>query len=145
MTIFWASAAVLFLIIEAATVGIASIWFALGSLCALVAALLGAPLWLQIAWFIVISIATLIFTRPFVKRFVHAKRQPTNADRVIGSVCKVTETIDNIAGTGCVSADGKLWSARSVDGIVIEEGSLVEIKEIQGVKLMVIPAQQDQQ
>jgi membrane protein implicated in regulation of membrane protease activity len=58
MTIFWASAAVLFLIIEAATVGIASIWFALGSLCALVAALLGAPLWLQIAWFIVISIAT---------------------------------------------------------------------------------------
>ncbi|MBR4953387.1 MAG: NfeD family protein [Oscillospiraceae bacterium] len=145
MTIFWASAAVLFLIIEAATVGIASIWFALGSLCALVAALLGAPLWLQIAWFIVISIATLIFTRPFVKRFVHAKRQPTNADRVIGSVCKVTETVDNIAGTGCVSVDGKLWSARSVDGIVIEEGSLVEIKEIQGVKLMVIPAQQDQQ
>ena len=145
MTIFWASAAVLFLIIEAATIGIASIWFALGSLCALVAALLGAPLWLQIAWFIVISIATLIFTRPFVKRFVHAKRQPTNADRVIGSVCKVTETVDNIAGTGCVSADGKLWSARSVDGIVIEEGSLVEIKEIQGVKLMVIPAQQDQQ
>lgn len=145
MTIFWASAAVLFLIIEAATVGIASIWFALGSLCALVAALLGAPLWLQIAWFIVISIATLIFTRPFVKRFVHAKRQPTNADRVIGSVCKVTETVDNIAGTGCVSADGKLWSARSIDGIIIEEGSLVEIKEIQGVKLMVVPAQQDQQ
>lgn len=145
MTIFWASAAVLFIIIEAVTIGIASIWFALGSLCALVAALLGAPLWLQIAWFIVISVATLIFTRPLVKKFVHAKRQPTNADRVIGTVCAVTETIDNIAGTGCVSADGKLWSARSIDGNIIEEGSLVEIRDIQGVKLMVIPAQQDQQ
>ena len=143
MTIFWASAAVLFIIIEAATVGIASIWFALGSLCALVAALLGAPLWLQIAWFVVISIATLIFTRPLVKKFVHAKRQPTNADRVIGMVCAVTETIDNISGTGCVSADGKLWSARSVDGIIIEEGTLVEVKDIQGVKLMVIPTQQE--
>jgi len=127
------------------TIGIASIWFALGSLCALVAALLGAPLWLQIAWFIVISVATLIFTRPLVKKFVHAKRQPTNADRVIGTVCAVTETIDNIAGTGCVSADGKLWSARSIDGNIIEEGALVEIRDIQGVKLMVIPAQQDQQ
>jgi len=145
MTIFWASAAVLFIIIEAVTIGIASIWFALGSLCALVAALLGAPLWLQIAWFIVISVATLIFTRPLVKKFVHAKRQPTNADRVIGTVCAVTETIDNIAGTGCVSADGKLWSARSIDGNIIEEGALVEIRDIQGVKLMVIPAQQDQQ
>lgn len=145
MTIFWASAAVLFIIIEAVTIGIASIWFALGSLCALVAALLGAPLWLQIAWFIVISVATLIFTRPLVKKFVHAKRQPTNADRVIGTVCAVTETIDNIAGTGCVSTDGKLWSARSVDGNIIEEGTLVEIRDIQGVKLMVVPAQQDQQ
>ena len=145
MTVFWAAAAVVFIIIEAATIGIASIWFALGSLCALVSALLGAPLWLQIAWFIVISVAALIFTRPLVKKFVHAKRQPTNADRVIGTLCAVTETIDGIAGTGAVSADGKEWSARALDGSVIEKGTLVEVKEIQGVKLIVLPAQQAQQ
>lgn len=136
-TVFWAAAIVVFIIIEAATVGIASIWFALGSLCALICALMGGQLWLQVVWFAVVSVVTLLATRPAIKRFVHAKRQPTNADRLIGTVCRVSETIDNIAATGTVAADGKVWTARTLDGSTIAEGSLVEVKDIQGVKLMV--------
>ena len=85
MTIIWGAAAVLFIAVEAATVGLASIWFAIGSVCALIAAMLGAPLWLQIIWFVLISGLTLVLTRPLAKKYINSKSEATNADRIIGS------------------------------------------------------------
>lgn len=128
---------VLFLAVEAVTVGLVCIWFAAGSLIALLAAMCGAPLWLQIVLFLVVSAATLYFTRPLVKRYVNSKVEPTNADMVIGKECRVTETVDNIAGTGAVYVDGKTWTARSENDEVIQEGTLVTAKSIDGVKLIV--------
>ena len=137
MVIFWVAAIVVFVVVEIATVGLASIWFALGSLCALIAALLGAKLWLQIVWFFIISVAALILTRPLVKKYINGKTHATNADRVLGTTAVVTEDIDNLAGTGAVQTDGKVWSARSADGENISAGEHVLIREIQGVKLIV--------
>lgn len=137
MTVVWGAAAVIFIAVEAATVGLASIWFAIGSVCALLAALLGAPVWLQIIWFVLISALTLVLTRPLAKKYINSRSEATNADRVIGSDCRVTERIDNLSGTGAVSADGKIWSARTADGSVIEPGTVVRISDIQGVKLIV--------
>ena len=137
MVIFWAAAIVVFVIIELATVGLASIWFALGALCALISTLLGAQVWLQIVWFVIISIAALFLTRPLVKKYINMKTHATNADRVIGSRAVVKERIDALAGTGAVLADGKMWSARSADGSVIEADTVVTVLEIQGVKLVV--------
>ena len=139
MTVVWAAATVLFLAVEAATVGLASIWFAIGSVCALIAALLHAPVWLQIVWFVLISAATLLLTRPLAKKYINARSEPTNADRVIGTRCRVLERIDNISGTGAVSADGKVWSARTGDGSVVEPGAVVRVDAIRGVKLIVSP------
>ena len=137
MTTFWLIVMVLFLVVVAATVGLVCIWFAVGSLAALLAAMCGAQLWLQIVLFLVVSAATLYFTRPLVKRYVNSKVEPTNADMVIGKECRVTETVDNIAGTGAVYVDGKTWTARSADDEVIPEGTLVTAKSIDGVKLIV--------
>lgn len=137
MTTFWLIVMVMFLVVEAATVGLVCIWFAVGSLAALLAAMCGAQLWLQIVVFLVVSAATLYFTRPLVKRYVNSKVEPTNADMVIGKECRVTETVDNIAGTGAVYVDGKTWTARSADDEVIPEGTLVTAKSIDGVKLIV--------
>lgn len=137
MTTFWLIVMVLFLVVEATTVGLVCIWFAVGSLAALLAAMCGAQLWLQIVLFLVVSAATLYFTRPLVKRYVNSKVEPTNADMVIGKECRVTETVDNIAGTGAVYVDGKTWTARSADDEVIPEGTLVTAKSIDGVKLIV--------
>ena len=142
MITIWAVAIVVFLVIEALTVGVASIWFALGSICALIAALLGAPEWLQVAWFVVVSVVTLIFTRPVVKKYVHSKRQPTNADRVIGMKASVREEIDNLAAKGSVVVDGKEWSARSADGEKIASGKIVTVLAIEGVKLIVKPLEE---
>ena len=108
---FWLGALVLFGIVEAATAGLTVIWFAAGSLIALIAAALGAELWLQVTIFIVASAAALAATRPLAKRFVAGKKVPTNADRVLGQTAKVTETIDNIAPSGAVYIDGKTWTA----------------------------------
>ena len=137
MVIFWAVATVAFIVLELATVGLASIWFALGSLCALIAAALGAQLWLQIVWFVVIYVATLIITRPMVKKYINNKTHPTNADRVLGTVGVVTDRIDNFASRGTVWADGKSWSARSADGEMIEKDARVLVRSIDGVKLIV--------
>ena len=140
MTAIWGVLIVVFLILEAATVGLASIWFAIGAVCALLSAAMGAPIWLQIVWFIIISAATLAVTRPLVKKYVNARSQATNADRLVGQTCRVTERIDNLSGTGAVFIDGKTGSARTVDGAAVEPEALVVVRGISGVKLMVDPA-----
>ena len=145
MTIFWAAVIVVFVVVELATVGLTSIWFALGSLCALIAALLGAPVWLQIVWFVIISGAALVSTRPLVRKYINGKTQATNADRVIGRTAVVKERIDDLAATGAVLADGKMWSARTVDGSAVEAGALVTVRAIQGVRLIVERATTEEQ
>lgn len=143
MSIVWVVLMVVFLVVEAATAGLTCIWFAIGSLAALIAALFDAQLWLQIVWFLVISFVTLYFTRPLVKKHVNSRSQPTNADMVIGKEALVTEDIDNVEATGAVSVGGKVWTARSADGGRIKSGAVVSVLRIEGVKLIVepVPAQ----
>ena len=142
--IFWIAALIFFVIVEAATVGLASIWFAIGALAALICALLKGPVWLQVIWFLAVSAATLVLTRPLVKKYVNSRTVPTNADRNIGRTATVTERIDNLAATGAVQVDGLTWSARSVsDELTMEPGALVTVKEIRGVKLFVEPKEEN--
>ena len=141
MNIIWAALVVVFLAVEALTAGLASLWFAVGALAALIAGLFGGALWLHIALFIVVSAVTLVLTRPLAKKFINSRTKRTNADRVIGQTARITERIDNIAGTGAASVGGRVWTARSAGGEVIEEGAFVTIRSIEGVKLIVIPAE----
>lgn len=141
--IFWIAALILFVVVEAVTVGLASIWFAIGALAALICALLHGPVWLQVVWFLAVSLATLILTRPMVKKYMKGKVVPTNADRNIGRTAAVTERIDNLAGTGAVKIDGVTWTARSADeNQTIEAGAMVTVREIRGVKLVVVPKEE---
>lgn len=138
MLAVWLVLIVVFLAVEAFVPGLVSIWFALGSLAALVAAMVGAPLWLQIVWFLVLSVAALALTRPLAKKYINSKVQPTNADMTIGRECVVTEDIDNLKGSGTVSCDGQLWTARMLrDGSTAKAGEIVKAVKIQGVKLIV--------
>ncbi len=141
--IFWIAALILFVVVEAVTVGLASIWFAIGALAALICALLHGPVWLQVVWFLAVSLATLILTRPMVKKYMKGKVVPTNADRNIGRTAAVIERIDNLAGTGAVRIDGVTWTARSADeNQTIEAGAMVTVREIRGVKLVVVPKEE---
>ena len=137
MSIIWVVIMVVFLVVEAATAGLTCIWFAIGALAALIAALFGAPIWLQLVWFFVVSVVTLYFTRPLVLKYVNSRSQPTNADMVIGKEALVTEAIDNVESAGAVAVGGKVWTARSENGEPIEVGSIVTVLRIEGVKLIV--------
>ncbi len=138
MPFFWLFAMIALLVVEALAPGLVSIWFALGALAAMLAALLHAPVWLQVVWFLAVSVATLCLTRPLAKKYVNGRVQPTNADALLGKDCLVTEPIDNLSGTGAVKIDGKVWTARAEEeGARYAIGEIVHAVRIEGVKLIV--------
>ena len=138
LTVFWLIAMIVLLVVEGIVPGLVSIWFAAGALVALVVSLFGAPLWLQVFWFVAVSVILLVLTRPLAKKYVNSRTMPTNADRILGMDCIVTESIDNLRGTGAVSVDGKVWTARmSREEQSAVEGEILRVERIDGVKLIV--------
>lgn len=133
----WMIALVALVIGEAVTVGLTFIWFAVGALGALIVSALGASVWIQVAVFLGLSTVTLILVRPAAARLLRPGISPTNADRILGQVALVTQTIDNMAQTGQVKLSGQVWTARSEGGEVIPEQSRVRILRIEGVKVIV--------
>lgn len=135
--IVWLALLLIFAAAEAATVGLTSVWFAIGSLGALICALLGGSIWLQIGIFIVLSVVCLVALRPLAKKYLNSKVEATNADRVIGQEARVTQDIDNIRGVGAVTIGGIPWTARSEHDTLIPAGTMVRVLRIEGVKVMV--------
>lgn len=136
----WLVLMVVFLITEAVcAVHLVSIWFAAGSLAALLIAMLGGSLWLQITLFLVVSGALLILLWPLVRKYLKPNLTATNVDSVIGSTGLVTASIDNIAAAGQVKLGAMEWTARSTSGEPIPEGTLIQVDRIEGVKAFVSP------
>ena len=133
----WVAIMAITLIVEVSTPVLVSIWFSLGALFSVGAAWLGVGLTAQILVFISVSIGALVLARPMARRWLDPHIVPTNADRLLGTQCKVTEQIDNDDHMGAVYADGKTWTARSEDGRNISAGETVEIVRMVGVKLIV--------
>ena len=140
MQYIWLAFIILFVIAEAMTVGLVSIWFAGGALVAMFFAMAGANVGWQMLAFLGISAGLLFATRPLAKKYINNKKEKTNYKSIIGEVAKVIETIDNYNQTGAAFADGKEWTARSTkDNVVIKKDTLVKVVAIEGVKLMVEP------
>lgn len=137
LAIIWLVVLVVCLIIEISTLGLASIWFAGGALLAMLIAVIGGPLWLQILLFLVTSIVLLVFTRPVATKYFNKNRTKTNVESVVGKQAIVTEKIDNLKGAGRIITNGMEWTARSLDDSLIEEGAVVVIEKIEGVKAIV--------
>ena len=136
-TIFWLIAFVALLVIEIITLGLTTVWFAVGSIAAFLAAYVGASVAVQIVVFLVVSIVLLVFTRPILLKFFNQKRERTNAESLIGQKALVLEKIDSMHATGRAIVNGMDWSAKTEDGETIEADTVVLIKGIQGVKLIV--------
>lgn len=135
----WLALFVVFLIVEAGTVALVSIWFALGALAALVSCVLGAEMWLQITVFLVVSLVLLAVLWKRVRNKLTTTK--TNVDSMIGAEGYVTEAIDNLSYTGRVKLGGITWAARSTSGAGIPVGTLVKVERIEGVKVFVSPAE----
>ncbi len=140
MQYVWLALLIVFIVVECFTVGLFSIWFAGGSLAAMILAMAGAGVVWQAVAFALVSALLIVATRPFVKKYLMNKKVPTNYQSVIGEVAKVIETVDNYNQTGAAFVDGKEWTTRStVDAVVIKKGALAKVTAIEGVKLIVEP------
>lgn len=138
----WLGLLVGFLVLEAACpIHLVSIWFAAGALVAMVTALLGGEIWLQIVLFLVVSCALLASLWPFIKKVLNPHLTKTNLDAVVGTLGRVTVAIDNVSATGQVKLGAMEWSARSSSGQPIPENTLIRVDRIEGVKVFVTPAE----
>lgn len=138
-TILWLALLIVFLMTEASTVALVSVWFAMGALAAMITAILGGKLWLQVTLFIVVSGVCLAALRPVARKLFDPKKRPTNLDAVIGSQGVVLEQIDNVRAVGRVKLGTMEWSARSTNGQPIAVGTQVTVDKIEGVKVFVTP------
>ena len=136
-SICWLAVFVLLIVIELATMGLTTIWFAGGAVAGFIASMLGANVVIQAVVFCVVSSVLLIFTRPFAVRYINSNKTKTNIDGLIGQEALVLEEINNIRETGCARLEGKEWTARSVDDTVIPADTVVIVERIEGVKLIV--------
>ena len=142
--IMWLAVLVILVIVELATMGLTTIWFAGGALIATVIAALEGPVWLQFICFVVVSLVLLVLTRPVAMRYFNQNREKTNADSLVGKQAIVTLDINNLLGTGQVMLNGMEWSARSAkDDVKIEAGAVVVVKSISGVKVLVEPQEME--
>ena len=140
--IIWLVLMVVFLVVEAACpIHLVSIWFAAGSLAAMLIAWLGWPVWLQVTLFIIVSGALLAALWPLVRKHLNPNLTKTNVDAVIGSTGLVTVAIDNVEAHGQVKLGAMEWTARSSTGHVIPKGTLVQVDKVEGVKAFVTPVE----
>lgn len=135
--VIWALVIVGAIGLEAATTQLVAIWFMPAALAAMITSLFTDNFTIQLVVFVVSYALCLLLCRKAVKRFLMKKPyEPTNAEAIVGEIAVVTEAIDNVAEKGEVKIQGKRWSARSVDGGVIETKRRVRVERIEGVKLI---------
>ena len=136
--IFWLLAAIGFVVLEAMTLNLVSIWFAVGSAAALLSCLVTGSFRVQAVVFIAVSAVCLLAFKPLAKRR-HKQPTPTNGDRALGREARVLTPV-SAQQTGRVRLDGVDWSARcATPGDTLGPGSLCRVTEIHSTLLIVEP------
>lgn len=133
-TIIWFIMFLCLVFIEMVTVGLVSIWFAVGSIAALITSYFTDSFLIQITVFLIVSIIFLISMNPIVKKLKIVKAEPTNLDRVIGKKAEVIKKIEKNR-VGEVRVLGSVWSA--ICDEEVDVGDNVIVQKIEGVKLIV--------
>ena len=133
VVIVWLVMVIVFIIAE-----LLSIWFAAGALVAMIIAICGGPIPLQLTAFFIVSIILLIATKSWAQKYINSRTIKTNVDSLIGKKTVITQRVSNLDQTGKTVLSGQEWTVRSDDdSVTFQEGELVEVVRISGVKLIV--------
>ena len=133
----WLVVTIIFIVIEAITVGLTTIWFAAGALVGLILAFFKVPVMAQVIIFLIVSLVLLGTTRKVFVNKLKTGSQKTNVDALIGEEGVVLEEITP-HNVGLVKVKGQNWTAVAYDkDATIAEGETVKVKAIEGVKLIV--------
>lgn len=122
---------------ELATQQLVSIWFAAGSLGALITAAAGGSATVQLILFVGLSMLLLICTRPILRKVLHFEYKDTNAKMDIGKLAIIVQEVNSEKGTGRARLGDSEWIAVAENGSVIPKGTTVRVDRIDGAKLYV--------
>jgi membrane protein implicated in regulation of membrane protease activity len=144
MAFVWLVLLVVLLLVEVMTLNLTTIWFAGGSLIALILAFIGVPFNIQAISFVVVSLVVLFLLRPSVVKRYNSSLTQTNVGALVGAEAKVIETINNDEMTGKAIINGQEWTARAIeDDMIIEKDQKAKVVEIKGVKLILSNKKED--
>lgn len=114
-----------------------AIWFIPGILVGIIMAALGKTVGVQVVAFTIVTVASLILTKPIADKILNRKIIPTNSDTIIGHKGLVIEEVNQVQGTGIIKVDGKEWSAKSENDKILYVGDVVKVLRVEGVKAVV--------
>lgn len=138
MQYLWLALLVLSALLESWIAKAVFLCFVPSALGALILAMCGCSVTVQVVLFFALAVCAFLFLRPLAMRFLHKEGHSSFfVESAIGMRTVVVERLDNVAGRGAITLDGMEWAARTLsDDIVIEEGSRVEIIAVEGVKFI---------
>ena len=135
--VVWLIIALVAGILEAVTVSLVSVWFALGAVAAAISAGFGFGVIAQVVIFLVLSLILMALTAPICRKFRMGEKVPTNADRLIGCIGVITEDVDPLENKGEVKVQGQRWSVQVRDDGRAKVGDNVIVEAIEGAHLVV--------
>ena len=123
--------------VETLTLDLFFVMMAMGALAAMISTFLGAAFFLQVIIFCVVSLLMVLVVRPVALK--HLKRgspdQLSNVDRLIGESALTLDVVTGESGT--VKIGGDTWSARTLDGSLIQAGERVAVTRIDGATALI--------
>lgn len=135
--VLWVVSAIIFGIAEGVTFAVVSIWFVLGSVAALILAVIGLPLWLQITAWLVVSIASLVGMKKLSKGNAKKPVAIEAASDMTGKMGTVSMTIEP-GEVGQVYVNNLYWSARALDcDARLEKGTRIIVCGMEGLYCIV--------
>ena len=133
---FWFIVAIIFGVGELMTTSLTLIWFSIGALVSMLLSPFIESVFIQVMIFAIVSIVLLVIaTKYLVDRDKNVKYN-TNLQGIISQKGIVVQDIE-LYEVGVVKLNGEEWSAISKDKVKIKKGSIVEVVQIEGVKLIV--------
>lgn len=115
-------------------------WLGISALIVCLLSLVVDNVFIQMAVFVVLSTLLLFLTRPFVEKFVIKKDEKiiTNAFSIIGKEAKVIKSTDSVTKLAQIKVGSETWTATTGNDIFLQEGEIVKVDAIDGVKAVVI-------
>ena len=136
MPYVWIAVIITAVVAESMTSALVAIWFMPSAIVSMILAFFSVPVLVQVLVFMLVSALLIILSKMIFKNVLKVRPTPTNADTVIGESAVVTERICNMENKGLVKVRGQIWSAKSADGADLEQGDIVSVISIEGVKLI---------
>lgn len=133
--VLWLIIGILSVVIDIVTSAFLFVWFAVGTIAAIIANLLGYSFTIQLVTFIIVSILFIVVGYPLVKNTIKktVTKTPTTEEGYIGRELLIEEDVTEKAN---IKIDGIYWTVKN-EGEMIRKGDKVKITGIEGNKLTI--------